>query len=251
MKSLLKITSFTLLTVGLFSCNGLKKGDKVELKSLRDSASYCLGLSVASNLAQEKLDSLNLDAFLAGYKDAKDPESYKIALAEINATIQNFAMDEVKKQNGPAIEAGKKFLAENKTKPGVTTTASGLQYKVELLGTGAKPSIYDTVTVHYHGTKLDGSVFDSSKGAEPVSLPLVPGRLIQGWIEALTLFPVGSKITIWVPDDLAYGMNGRGSIQPFETLKFEIELISSKKGVAPKVDMNAMQQQMQQQQMGQ
>jgi len=244
MKSLVKITTIATVTIGLLSCNGLKKDKDASLNDLRDSASYCLGLSVATNLAQDKLDSLNLDAFIAGYMDAKDPESYKIAVAEITNTIQNFAMQEIKIKYSANIEAGKKFLEENKKRAGVTTTASGLQYEVISMGTGAKPQMYDSVTVNYHGTKLDGSVFDSSKGANPVTLSLTPGKLIQGWVEGMTLFPVGSKFKLYVPENLAYGVNARGSIQPYETLIFEVELLATKKGEAPKMDMNAMQQMM-------
>lgn len=243
MKSFLKITVVSIIIISLFSCKG-KKSSNVDLKSLRDSASYCLGLSVASNLAQSNLDSLNLDAFLAGYKDAKDPEGYKIAVAEINAVIRNFAMDEVKKKYTKEIQEGKNYLEKIKKDPAVKTTKSGLMYKIISLGTGAKPAMYDTVTVHYHGTKVDGSVFDSSKGSAPVTLPLTPGKLIEGWVEGMTLFPVGSKFILYVPENLAYGPDGRGSIKPFETLTFEVELISTKKGEAPKVDMQALQQQL-------
>ncbi len=244
MKSLVKFTTITTVAISLLACNGLKKDKDAKLTNLRDSASYCLGLSVATNLAQDKLDSLNLDAFIAGYLDAKDPESYKIAVAEISNTIQNFAMQEIKIKYSANIEAGKKFLEENKKRAGVTTTASGLQYEVISMGTGAKPQMYDSVTVNYHGTKLDGSVFDSSKGANPVTLSLTPGKLIQGWVEGMTLFPVGSKFKLYIPENLAYGVNARGAIQPYETLIFEVELLATKKGEAPKMDMNAMQQMM-------
>lgn len=245
MKSLLKLSGISLIALALaVSCG--EKGSKVELKDIRDSASYGIGLSIATNLAQDKLDSLNLDALVAGYLDAKK-EDKKIALDSINFIIQKYAESEMKKQNAPIIAAGKKFLDTNKKKPTVKTTASGLQYEVISMGNGTKPAIYDSVTVHYHGTKIDGTVFDSSKGGSPVTFPLLPGSLIQGWIEGLQLFPAGTKFKLYVPENLAYGMTGNKVIKPFETLVFEIEIVSVKKGAAPQMDMRALQQMQQMQ----
>ena len=123
------------------------------------------------------------------------------------------------------LEKGEKFLAENKTKEGVKTTASGLQYKITKEGTGKSPAATDTVLVHYEGKLLDGSVFDSSiKRGEPISFPL--NRVIPGWTEGLQLIKEGGKATLYIPSKLAYGPRGAGgAIGPDETLIFEVELI--------------------------
>ena len=123
------------------------------------------------------------------------------------------------------LEKGEKFLAENKTKEGVKTTASGLQYKITKEGTGKSPAATDTVLVHYEGKLLDGSVFDSSiKRGEPISFPL--NRVILGWTEGLQLIKEGGKATLYIPSKLAYGPRGAGgAIGPDETLIFEVELI--------------------------
>ena len=130
------------------------------------------------------------------------------------------------KKSAKANEAGKTYLAENAKKEGVTTTESGLQYEVINSGKGAKPAPSDQVTVHYHGTLLDGTVFDSSVDrGEPASFPV--GGVIKGWTEALQLMSVGSKWKLYVPYDLAYGERGAGAqIGPYSTLIFEVELIS-------------------------
>jgi FKBP-type peptidyl-prolyl cis-trans isomerase FklB len=147
--------------------------------------------------------------------------------------------------------AGEKFLAENKNKPGVITTASGLQYEVITKGNGPLPTEASKVKVNYHGTLIDGTVFDSSvQRKEPVTFPV--NGVIKGWTEALLLMPVGSKYKIYVPQELAYGSQDRGAIKPFSMLIFEVELLSIEKDQpAPQMSaeqMQQMQQQMQQQQ---
>lgn len=128
----------------------------------------------------------------------------------------------------PNIEAGQKFLAQNKTKAGVKTTASGLQYEVITEGTGPKPTATETVEVNYMGTLLDGTEFDNSyKRGQPISFPL--NRVIAGWTEGLQLMPVGSKFKFYIPYNLGYGLNGNGAIPGGSTLVFEVELLSIKK----------------------
>lgn len=134
----------------------------------------------------------------------------------------------MKKQYTPQIEAGQKFLDENKAKEGVVTLPDGLQYKIVKEGTGAKPTATDIVKVHYHGTLLDGTVFDSSVDRkEPATFNV--SAVIKGWTEVLQLMPVGSKWTVYIPYDLAYGAQDRGTIKPFSTLIFDIELLDIEK----------------------
>ena len=131
-------------------------------------------------------------------------------------------------------KAGEAFLAANKSKPGVVTTADGLQYKIITQGTGAKPTIDDVVTVNYKGTLINGKEFDSSyKRGEPATFPV--RGVIKGWTEALQLVPVGTKFELWLPPDLAYGEHGAGQdIGPNETLVFEVEVMSVKPAEQPK-----------------
>lgn len=232
------------IAIGFASCSNSHSSKNVTLNDIRDSASYSIGLSIATNLAQEKLDSLNLDAFVRGYNDAKNRETALIAIEEIHEIIQEYAIQELKKQHKESVEAGKNFLATNATKEGVKTTESGLQYEIIHLGTGKTPEMYDSVTMNYHGTKIDGSVFESTKGGATATISLSPMHVIPGLIEGLSMFPVGSRIKLYVPEDLAYGVSGYNNIAPFETLIFEIDILDTKKGQAPSFDMSQLQQMM-------
>jgi len=202
-----------------------------DLKDLKQKASYSYGYRLGLNLKKqtEEIDAQSLarglaDA-LAGTPILKDED--------MQASLQAFAQQIQAKQAGMAGKAaaankvqGDKFLAENKTKPGVVTLPSGLQYKVLKKGDGPKPKASDTVTVHYEGKLIDGTIFDSSlKRGEPVSFP-VKG-VIAGWTEALQLMPVGSTWQLFIPSNLAYGENPRpgGPIGPNAVLTFEVQLI--------------------------
>lgn len=196
-----------------------------KLKNLTDSASYALGYNVATNLAENYLDSLNLDAFIIGYKAAQNSDLHKISETELNNIIKNYAEIKLKEKFGINIINGDKFLVENKKKKGVITTPSGLQYEIITVGKGEKVELNDSLTVHYNGTKLDGTIFDSSLGTEPTTFQFVEGGLIEGWIEALQLMNEGSKYKFYIPQNLGYGMPGNKSIEPFETIIFEIDLI--------------------------
>lgn len=196
-----------------------------KLKNLTDSASYALGFSVSTNLAQNNLDSLNLDAFIIGYKDAQNSDLHKISESELDFIIKNYAEVKLKEKFAVNIVKGDTFLAENKKKKGVITTPSGLQYEIITVGKGKKVELNDSITVHYNGTKLDGTIFDSSLGTDPTTFQLVEGGLIEGWIEALQLMNEGSKYKFYIPQNLGYGMSGNQTIEPFETIIFEIDLI--------------------------
>jgi len=242
MKSLQKLTIFTLAGGMLFSCTNKNISDpNISLVTLTDSASYAIGMAIASDFSQNQIDSLNMHAFLSGFHAFEDPESSQIPESEIGPTINKYMMAQAKKQF-PALEAGEQFLAENGKKEGVSTTESGLQYSITSEGSGESPSMYDTVTVHYHGTTIDGSVFDSSIGGEPVSFVL--GQVIEGWNEGLQLMKPGGKMRLFIPSDLAYGGQGQGSIRPFETLIFDVELLGVKKGNVPDINPELLKQMM-------
>jgi FKBP-type peptidyl-prolyl cis-trans isomerase len=202
------------------------------LKSLKDKASYGYGYSIGRNMKAQGVD-LDPKLFAKGLADAFGGSEALLKDAEIQASIQEFARQIQAKQAGMAgkVAAGNKaegerFLAANKSKPGVVTTPSGLQYKVIKQGTGPKPKASDTVTVHYEGKLIDGTVFDSSiKRGEPIAFPL--NGVIKGWTEGVQLMPVGSTYQFFIPSELAYGEHPRqgGPIGPNAVLTFEVQLL--------------------------
>ncbi|MAJ05605.1 MAG: peptidylprolyl isomerase [Crocinitomicaceae bacterium] len=191
-----------------------------------DSVSYSLGVNIGENLKTQFPD-INLKNFELAIKDVLDNQKEpKISGADAQKVIQNYFQKQQAKASESVIEEGKKFLTENSKKDGITTLESGLQYEIIKSGEGAKPTINDQVTTHYHGTLLDGTVFDSSvERGQPATFPV--SGVIKGWTEALQLMTVGSKWKLFVPYDLAYGERGAGpKIGPYTTLIFEVELIS-------------------------
>ena len=191
-----------------------------------DSVSYSLGVNIGENLKTQFPD-INLKNFELAIKDVLDNQKEpKISAADAQKVIQNYFQKQQAKASESVIEEGKKFLTENSKKDGVITLESGLQYEIIKSGEGAKPTINDQVTTHYHGTLLDGTVFDSSvERCQPATFPV--SGVIKGWTEALQLMTVGSKWKLFVPYDLAYGERGAGpKIGPYTTLIFEVELIS-------------------------
>jgi FKBP-type peptidyl-prolyl cis-trans isomerase FklB len=208
--------------------------EKLDLKDPKLRASYSIGADIGINLKQQDLD-LDPRALAAGLADAFAAK-LQLSEAERRETLDGFRADMMKKMEAREKVAGEKnhkagetFLAVNGKKEGVKTTASGLQYKVLKSGTGKSPKATDTVKVHYHGTLIDGTVFDSSvERNEPVSFPV--NRVIPGWTEALQLMKEGDKWQLAIPAKLAYGDQGAGEkIGPNATLLFDVELIAIEK----------------------
>lgn len=190
-----------------------------------EKISYALGVNIAGSFKREGIQGVDYAAFAKGFRDVMDENAMDITLAEANQLLQDFFTQmEAKKQN-ENIEAGIAFLAENAKKPGVISLASGLQYEVLVEGTGAKPATTDKVKCHYHGTLIDGTVFDSSvQRGTPAVFPV--NGVIAGWVEALQLMATGSKWRLFIPSTLAYGAHGAGQhIGPHTTLVFEVELL--------------------------
>lgn len=193
------------------------------------TGSYGIGYSLGQNAAMFA-DAIDFDSLVAGLKDAikgQKPkvtqEAFKAALDEMQKAMQAKA-GESSKVN---IEAGKKFMAENATKEGVKTTASGLQYKITTEGTGKSPTATSTVRIHYKGTLLDGTKFDSSYDRnEPLEIGL--NQVVPGWTEGVQLLKEGAKATFWIPSDLGYGNEDSGPIPAGSTLIFEVELLEVK-----------------------
>jgi len=208
--------------------------DKPQLKDQKDKASYSIGHDIGTTFKKQNVD-LNADALLAGLKDAIAGKESALPKEERDKVLEAFQKEVMEKQAAASKESstknaaeGEKFLAENKKKDGVKTTASGLQYKVLKEGNGPTPKETDTVVTNYKGTLLDGTEFDSSyKRNEPASFPV--NRVIKGWTEALQMMKVGSKYQLFIPAALAYGERGAGrEIGPNSTLVFEVELLSIK-----------------------
>lgn len=192
--------------------------------------SYALGANIGESFKQQDIDVV-MDKFIQGFTDGKAGQN-KFSQAEMEQVFQEFQKMMQTKQNSVMDEEkakGAAFLAENKKKDGVIETPSGLQYKVVKMGTGAKPSATDRVKVHYHGTLIDGTVFDSSvERGQPITFGL--NQVIAGWTEGVQLMPVGSKFIFYIPSNLAYGDRAAGDkIKPGSTLIFEVELLNIEK----------------------
>lgn len=187
--------------------------------------SYALGLSIASNLIQSGIKTLDPASFMGAIEDAFTGQKPKFNAQEANRILQEFMEAQQSGEADGNLQAGLKFLSENLQDPKVVETASGLQYKILVEGNGETPSATDEVRCHYHGTLIDGTVFDSSvQRGTPAVFPV--NGVIQGWVEALQMMPAGSKWRLFVPSDLAYGKRGAGgSIGPNTTLIFDVELL--------------------------
>lgn len=220
-KTTAAVAAIALVTVG---CNQEKKTD-MELTSEVDKFSYALGMDLGSNVANEKIDSLNVEAVILGMGDVLNEKETKFTINESQSVVREYLIGLQSKKAEIAEKEAQGFFIENAKKEGVTETASGLQYEVIKEGTGAKPTAEDVVKVHYTGTLLDGTKFDSSVDrGEPAQFPV--GGVISGWTEALQLMKVGAKWKLYIPSNLGYGQRGAGQlIKPGATLVFDVELL--------------------------
>ncbi len=199
---------------------------KVELTSETDSASYAMGVYMGTQCATMlSAQNYNVDLFLKAFEAAIAEAPLLMTPDETVAFLNAYEKKVKERENADRIKLGETFLAENAKREGVHTTASGLQYQVVKMGEGPKPVATDVVKVHYEGTLLDGTKFDSSiDRGKPTEFPL--NRVIKGWTEGLQYMPVGSKFTFYIPYQLAYGAQGAGNIiKPYSTLVFEVELL--------------------------
>ncbi|MDR2146854.1 MAG: FKBP-type peptidyl-prolyl cis-trans isomerase [Tannerella sp.] len=211
------------------SCDSQKS---VSLKTDVDSASFLIGSSWGKGLATQLKtlpgEPANIDAMIDGFAKAAKGDSVFLGMSDVDAQtyVNNYVQGAMTKASEVTLDEGRKFLEENKGKAGVITTETGLQYKVITEGTGEKPtSLEDTVLVHYTGKLLDGTVFDSSVDrGEPIKFAL--SQVIPGWSQGVLLMPKGSKYTMWIPSELAYGAQPAGQlIKANSTLEFEVELL--------------------------
>lgn len=196
------------------------------MTSEKERLGYALGLNIARNLQDQGFEDFDYSAFTSALEDHYGRNELKLSVPEVNETLQ-VAMAQIQaKKHGPVLEEGQKFLEENAKRDEVNVTASGLQYRVMQSGSGKSPKPTDQVTTHYHGKLINGKVFDSSVNrGTPATFPV--NGVIQGWQEALPMMKEGDKWELFIPYNLAYGENGAGgSIPPFATLIFEVELIN-------------------------
>lgn len=250
MKSIYKLSLVALAVIGLSACNKEEKtesvGANVELTTEAQKEAYSVGASIGRYMSghikeQEELGlpvdrTLIVTGFTNGLNDQLKltEEDMQTILQSLDKKLNDKRQEQATAISAKNIEDGKKYLEENKAKPGVVTTESGLQYEVLTPATGEKPAAEDTVEVDYVGTLLDGTEFDSSyKRGETAKFPL--NRVIPGWTEGVQLMPVGAKFKFVIPSGLAYGDRDTGTIPPNSTLIFEVELKSVEKASAEPV----------------
>ncbi len=247
MKSIYKLSLVALAVVGLSACNEKQKVEEtkpaVELTTEAQKEAYSVGASIGRYMAghikeQEELGmkadrSLIITGFSNGLNDEMKltEEEMQTVLQGLDKKLNEKRAEHAKALAAKTVEEGKAYLEANKAKEGVTTTDSGLQYEVLVAGEGEKPAAEDTVEVHYKGTLIDGTEFDSSyKRGETAKFPL--NRVIAGWTEGVQLMPVGAKYKFVIPAELAYGDRDTGTIPANSTLVFEVELVSIDKAGA-------------------
>jgi FKBP-type peptidyl-prolyl cis-trans isomerase len=219
------LSAIVISSIILMSCNFNKSS--VKLRNDVDSISYCLGVYMGQNLKEADLPSFNIEVYKQAIAEALAKQEPKIKPEVASAFIQNYFSKLQVKTGEKNLKEGVDYMKNNKNRKGIITTASGLQYEVVKEGTGAIPTKDDMVTIHYKGTLIDGTVFDSSYDRNQPASFAVSG-VIPGFTEALQLMKVGSKYKIYIPSELGYGanVNPRGKIKPNSVLIFEMELLS-------------------------
>ncbi|CAM1363098.1 Peptidyl-prolyl cis-trans isomerase [Tenacibaculum sediminilitoris] len=236
---LTKILAATIVGLSIVSCSNGQFKQKSSLATEVDSVSYAIGLDMANKI-KTNFDEMDQGLFVQGFKNGMDSTNLLIESKDVNNILRTFfqkkqqeKMKQMQEEQAKKAEAefgdnkkaGEDFLAENKTKEGVKVTESGLQYIVLKEGEGEAPEVNSKVKVNYHGTLIDGTVFDSSvERGEPTEFGV--GQVIKGWTEGLQLMKPGAKYKFFIPQELAYGAQQRGQhIKPFSTLVFEVELL--------------------------
>ncbi len=200
--------------------------EKQTFTTEKDIFSYSLGLNIAGSLQQQGFEDINIDALTHAISDVFLNQELQVSPAKAGQVVNDYFQKLQQSKLEKNVQQGEQFLKENSSKEGVITLPSGLQYKILTEGNGPKPKATDKVTTHYHGTLIDGTVFDSSvERGQPATFPV--NGVIQGWVEALQLMPTGSKWKLFVPSQLAYGSRGASElIGPNTTLIFDVELIA-------------------------
>lgn len=216
-----------LMMAMIISLNGFaQRPSKVKLKTEQDSLSYAMGVNLIKSLQGQGLEAIDPEVMAEAMKDVLEGNTTVLSDQEAQMFVQAYMQKMQQLEMQRNLDEAAAFFEENANKEGVVTLPSGMQYKVLEEGSGPKPGPQSMVKVHYHGTLLDGTVFDSSKDrGEPIELQA--NRVIKGWQEALQLMPEGSKWMLYIPQELAYGANPRpgGAIKPYMALIFEVELI--------------------------
>ncbi|MEY4602852.1 MAG: hypothetical protein RIT43_144 [Bacteroidota bacterium] len=190
------------------------------------AVSYCVGMSIAGSLMQQDLEGIDSNVMAQAIRDVFEGKQLAYQPEQANEIIQEYLAKASMAKFEAVKREGEDFLSKNASKEGVVTTESGLQYEVIHQGTGPKPGPTDSVTVHYHGTLIDGVIFDSSvHRGQPATFGV--NQVISGWTEALQLMPEGSKYRLYIPQELAYGANPHpgGAIKPYSALIFDVELL--------------------------
>ncbi len=227
MKQIKFLLIVALGTLIISSCN--KTNSPAELENYRDTISYSLGVYVGKDLQTKGWDTLDMNLFYKGFKSAFNNDTLIIdrltAREKVRFHNNKIRYEQMNNQFNTNKTAGEEFLRENKEKEGVVTLPSGLQYEILKEGSGVIPKAEDIVRVHYKGSLIDDTEFESSYGGDPAEFPV--NRVIQGWVEALQLMPAGSIWKLYIPQDLAYADSPRpgGQIEPFMALVFEVELL--------------------------
>ncbi|MDB5251189.1 MAG: hypothetical protein JWP27_358 [Flaviaesturariibacter sp.] len=201
-----------------------KPAPRPALKTKKDSASYAIGVSIATFYNEQGLTGLNAAAIAQAVMDVQGKKKTALTDYQANTILLDYMNGIQEAKSKPNREAGERFLLENRKKPGIKITSTGLQYEILVEGSGPRPTAADTVVTHYAGTLLDGTEFDNSyKRGEPITIPV--SGVIKGWTEALQLMPVGSKYRLYIPQDLGYGIHESGTIPGGSVLVFDVELL--------------------------